>query len=382
MPSIDADPYADIRPYTDAEAPAVLARLASNSELANALADLKLQWLKRLSPLVARWFCQRWLSRRLRGVETIADFQLLIEPELAKLIDATAQFSCSGLDRLDSNKSWLFVSNHRDITMDPALTNYAMHHGGHRTLSIAIGDNLLTRSWVADLMRLNKSFVVKRNIKGPRELMAASKQLSGFMRDMIQHNRGPLWIAQREGRAKDGIDATEPAVIKMLSLSRDRKTESIADVLSRLHIVPVAISYELDPCDAMKAAELSAGPSYEKAPDEDVRSIGYGIAGGKGCVHLSFGDPIVGDDLTIEQVVAAIDGHMMRHYRLYETNLWAWQRLEQSDQLPSVAIHSGAVSKQAFYARIDAMPEAIQPFALAMYANPLRQALAVAGEIS
>ncbi len=377
MSSIDADPYADIRPYNDAEAPAALARLASDPELASALADLKLPRLKQWLPLLACWICQRWLSRRLQDVHTIADFQLLLEPELAKLIDATAQFSCSGLERLDAKQSWLFVSNHRDITMDPALTNYAMHHAGHRTLSIAIGDNLLTRSWVADLMRLNKSFVVKRNIKGPRELMAASRQLSGFMRDMIEHNRGPLWIAQREGRAKDGIDATEPAVIKMLSLSRDRKTESIDDVLRRLHIVPVAIAYELDPCDAMKATELSAGPGYEKAPDEDVRSIGYGIAGDKGCVHLSFGDPINGDELSVEQVVAAIDGHMIRHYRLYETNLWAWQRLEQTDRVPPVDIHSGTVSKAAFLARIDAMPKAIQPFALAMYANPLRQALVV-----
>ncbi len=377
MPSIDADPYADIRPYNDAEAPAALSRLASNQELANALADLKLPWLKRKLPLLARWICQRWLIRRLRGVNTIAGFQLLIEPELAKLIDATAQFSCSGLERLDADRSWLFVSNHRDITMDPALTNYAMHHAGHRTLSIAIGDNLLTRSWVADLMRLNKSFVVKRNIKGPRELMAASKQLSGFMRDMIEQNQGPLWIAQREGRAKDGIDATEPAVIKMLSLSRDRKTESIADVLCQLNIVPVAIAYELDPCDAMKAAELAAGPGYEKGPDEDVRSIGYGIAGDKGCVHLSFGEPIRGEALTVEQVVDAIDAHMTHHYRLYETNLWAWQRLEQTQQIPALDIHSGTASKEAFYARIDAMPAAIQPFALAMYANPLRQALAV-----
>ena len=119
---------------------------------------------------------------------------------------------------------------------------------------IAIGDNLLHERWVADLMRLNKSFIVRRALSGPRELLAASRQLAEFIRTMIADNQGPIWIAQREGRAKDGIDTTEPAVIKMLSLARDRKTESIADVLPTLRIVPVAIAYELDPCDAAKAA--------------------------------------------------------------------------------------------------------------------------------
>lgn len=374
MTSTGEDPFADIRPYTDSEVPAVIARLVREPALADALARLRLGWLYGLWPGAARRLVSWWVQRLLRKVHTVEDVQMRVKVQLEAMLRDTTVFSSSGLEALDKQASWLFISNHRDITMDPALTNYAIHQAGHRTLAIAIGDNLLKRSWVADLMRLNKSFIVKRNISAPRELMAASRQLSGFIRWMITENRGPVWIAQREGRAKDGIDATEPAVIKMLGLSRDRKTESVADVLGSLHIVPVAIAYEIDPCDGMKAAELAAGPGYTKSDDEDVRSIGAGISGQKGRVHLSFGSPI---DVTgdVAQVVEAIDAQIRTNYRLFETNLWAWQRLEQTDEQPAVEIYPGTLSRAEFFARIDALPEAHQPFALAMYANPLRAAI-------
>lgn len=378
MTSRDADPFAEIRPYTDSEAPQVLSRLANNGELADALAKLKLRRLYRWLPSVAQWLTARWLRQTLTGVTTIDGFQQLIKPQLEAQLAASARFSCDGLDKLSADGSWLFISNHRDIAMDPALTNYAIHQAGHRTLSIAIGDNLLRKDWVADLMRLNKSFIVRRNITAPRELMAASKQLSSFMRWMVTENRGPVWIAQREGRAKDGVDATEPAVIKMLALSRDRKTESVAEVLSSLNIVPVAIAYELDPCDAAKAAELAQGPNYTKSEGEDVRSIGMGISGQKGCVHLSFGQPLSGEGLEVDAVVAAIDRQIVEHYRLFETNLWAWQRLEHRDDVPPVTVYPGSVSRAEFDARIDAMPDAHRPHALAMYANPVRRALELA----
>ena len=370
------DPFAEIRPYTDREVPDVVARLAREPELADALAKLRLSGLYRLLPGVARWLTGLGLRRALAGVSTIDDVQMLVKPHLETQIAASARFSCAGLEKLDTSRSWLFISNHRDITMDPAITNYAIHQAGHRTLAIAIGDNLLRRDWVADLMRLNKSFIVKRNISAPRELLAASRQLAAFIRWMVTENRGPVWIAQREGRAKDGCDATEPAVIKMLSLSRDRNTETVGDALARLCIVPVAISYELDPCDAMKAAELAAGSGYTKADDEDVRSIGVGISGQKGCVHLNFGEPIETPDATVDDFVDAIDKQIHSGYRLFETNLWAWQWLENSDLQPNIAIHPGTISREEFSARIEAMPEDHRPYALAMYANPLRTALA------
>lgn len=369
------DPFADIRPYRDVEVVTVLGRLQQEGGLANALAAWKLAPLHRLMPWLARWLVGRWLRMRCKGMNTVDDVQMQVKPLLDNMMSKTAQLSAEGLEKLDPGQSWLFISNHRDITLDPALTNRVLYESGHRTLMVAIGDNLLGEPWVADVLRLNKSFIVRRALSGPRELLAASRHLAQFIRTMISGNHGPVWLAQREGRAKDGIDTTEPAVIKMLSLARDRQRESIADVLPSLRIVPVAIAYELDPCDAAKAAERAAGAGYIKAAQEDINSIALGITGQKGRVHLSFGTPLGSGVMDVDGVVRAIDRQILANYRLYETALWAWQRLEQTEELPPVPIHPGTISRGEFDARIDAMPESHRELALAMYANPLRRLL-------
>ncbi|WP_040482282.1 1-acyl-sn-glycerol-3-phosphate acyltransferase [Luminiphilus syltensis] len=375
------DPYADIRPYTDAEVPAVAARVARDSGFARAMARLRLPGLRRFAPGLAHWLVQRWLIRQAKSLHTISDFQLLLEPHLTRIIDETARFTVSGLDKLDKSQSYLFISNHRDIAMDPACANLALHRAGHRTVNIAIGDNLLKSSWVADVMRLNKSFIVRRNISKPRELMAASKQLAGFIRSTVTENRGSVWIAQREGRAKDGIDATEPAVIKMLTLARDRKLESADAVLQSLNIVPIAIAYELDPCDRQKAAELAAGGSYRKSDDEDVQSIGRGIMGQKGGIHIAFGDPIdnAGD---VDDVVREIDRQVHRNYALFPTNIWAWEKLNGAPVPMDLPVQPGTVSREAFAARVDAVDPEHQHWMLTGYANPVQTALACHKDVS
>ena len=370
-----ADTFADIRPYENSEVPGVIRRLERDGDFADAMARLYFGRFYRVAPTLARRIAGFWLALKLRSIDSIDAFQHLVAPLLDRQIQRTARYSHSGLLGLDQRTSWLFVSNHRDIAMDPALANHAIYHAGYRTLSVAIGDNLLREPWVADLMRLNKCFIVKRGLTGPRELLAASKHLSRFIRWMISGNHSSIWIAQREGRAKDGCDSTEAAVVKMLALSRDKSAETLSDVLNGLRIVPLAISYELDPCDALKAAELAAGAGYIKAANEDVQSIARGITGQKGAVHLAFGKPIAGDDLTIESVVEAIDRQITTHYRLYSTHLWAWQRLEQTDAEPALAIYPGTVTRDAFEARIDALPEDHRHIALEIYANPLRRAL-------
>jgi hypothetical protein len=190
-----------------------------------------------------------------------------------------------------------------------------------------------------------------------------------------------VWIAQREGRAKDGRDRTEPAIIKMLSLSRDKRNESFGEHIAQLRIVPVAISYEIDPCDAMKARELDARAStgaYQKAQQEDVASIGRGIAGHKGRVHVHFGTPLGSAFETPDEVAAAIDAQIIRGYRLFGPNLWAYQQVHgEARELP-VAIAAGSYSEAQFRARIDAMPEAHRPWALAAYANALRSVVELA----
>lgn len=370
-----ADTFADIRPYKDSEVAEVVKRLQRSADFADAMARLYFGRFYRLAPALARRMAGRWLTLKLRSVDSIDAFQQLVAPLLDRQLQRTARYSHSGLMGLDQRTSWLFISNHRDIAMDPALANHAIFHAGYRTLSVAIGDNLLREPWVADLMRLNKCFIVKRGLSGPRELLAASKHLSSFIRWMIAGDRSSIWIAQREGRAKDGCDSTEAAVIKMLALSRDKSSETLSEVLNALRIVPLAISYELDPCDAQKAAELAAGAAYTKAENEDVQSIARGITGQKGAVHLAFGQPIEGEDLTIESVVEEIDRQITTHYRLYHTHLWAWQRLEQTDVEPSLTIYPGTVERAAFDARMDAIPEEHRQIALEIYANPLRRAL-------
>lgn len=369
------DPFADIRPYRDAEVPQVLERLLLDPEFLIAVARLRVGSAARLVPALWRPLVRYFLARELRSVDDVHGMQMVVKGYLEKMIeDTTGGLTVSGLDNLDPARAHLFMSNHRDIAMDPALTNYALHRGGHQTIRIAIGDNLLTKPWVSDLMRLNKSFIVKRSVSGPRELLAASKTLSSYIRQSIQQENAPIWLAQREGRAKDGIDRTEPAVIKMLGLSRDKSSETLAEHISGLSLVPVAISYELDPCDALKAQELHALASqgnYEKGEQEDVASIGQGIAGQKGRVHVSFGTPLDGDFDSVEAVAAEVDRQVIENYCLHPTNLFAYSTLHGGDgAVPEgLYLEEGDVDRSEFEARINALPAAHRPYALATYAN-------------
>ncbi|MDP5052870.1 MAG: 1-acyl-sn-glycerol-3-phosphate acyltransferase [Congregibacter sp.] len=374
-----SDPFAAIRPYNDGEVRPTIDRLLGSKDFLNAM--LRLRFGE--SSLVFAWFLRPlvrfYLRRQLTGISGVHDLQMFVRDYVERLIqDSTAGLSVSGLEHIDPKRAHLFISNHRDIAMDPALTNYVLHRAGYQTLRIAIGDNLLREQWVADIMRLNKSFVVKRSVAGPRELLANSKLLSQYIRSSLQDDNASIWIAQREGRAKNGRDRTEAAVIKMLSLSRDKQTESFAEHIASLRIVPVAISYELDPCDAMKARELSqleTTGSYKKSDNEDVASIGQGIAGNKGKVHVHFGTPLGADLESPAEVAAAIDAQIIRAYRLHPANLWAYRRLENAPDPEGVDVAEGSCSEQDFYRRIDALDPRERPYALASYANAVRSVL-------
>lgn len=370
-----SDPFVDIRPYRDGEVPEVLARLLRDPELLDSLAMLRLQRLYRTLPGFARWLVRMKLGRQLRGVNDVHQMQMVIKGYLQSMIENTSGgLSVSGLDALDSSRAYLFMSNHRDIAMDPAFTNYALHLGGHQTVRIAIGDNLLTKPWVADLMRLNKSFIVKRSVSGPRELLAASKKLASYIQHSLLEENAPIWIAQREGRAKDGMDRTEPAVIKMLGMSRDKATQSFGEHIASLGIVPVAIAYELDPCDGLKAKELyqlASTGTYQKGEQEDVTSIGQGIAGNKGRVHVSFGSPLGSEFANADEVAAEIDRQVIDQYCLHPTNLYAYDMLygDHAPKPENLYLEEGDCSREEFEQRINALPEEHRPHALAIYAN-------------
>lgn len=379
----DNDPYQDIRPYHDNEIRPVLDRLLETPEFISSIAGFAYPRLRRLFPVLLDALTRRRLKSQLRPVHDVSGMQDVIAGYMDKMIERTTTgLTHSGLDALPKGQSFLFISNHRDIAMDPAFVNYMLYHSGHDTLYIAIGDNLLKRPFVTDLMRLNKSFIVRRSLKG-RELLKSSKLLSEYI-DYLVGRQNNVWIAQREGRAKDGIDRTDTALLKMLGMAR--KKEGLAAALNALNIVPVSISYELDPCDELKAVELQQKAEhgfFEKDEKSDIHSIVTGMIGNKGRVHVAFGDLLKFDeDADDEAIAALIDQQVLSHYRIQSSNVLAVRMLdEQSSDIMSKLSEAGqqfirqysldAGIETAFRDRILAMPDKAQQYALQMYANPV-----------
>jgi 1-acyl-sn-glycerol-3-phosphate acyltransferase len=307
--------------------------------------------LSRKVPLMAKFFpwllrplLRRSLSKAAEKINSVDDLQRYITVSLKNLIDKTTDgYSVSGLEKLDVNKAYLFLSNHRDIALDPAMVNLALSDAGMATVRIAIGDNLLSKPFASDLMRVNRSFVVKRSITGRRDKLDALKKLSRYIRHSISSDTTSVWIAQREGRAKDGHDRTETALLKMLALSRN-KQQSFAEANAELNLVPVAISYEYDPCDVDKGRELSAkeqGQEYVKQEFEDLDTIQKGFVGYKGRVHVAFGEPVTRalsaqEELNADNLAEAIDYQVYTNYKLFPSNIIACQILGYTEGLDLV----------------------------------------------
>jgi len=373
------DQFQDIRPYNDEEVRPVIEGLLANPDFIRSIAGFSFPRLFPVLPRLVCWLARRRLSAQLQGVHTVKAMQGIIALYMDKMIEkTTSKLTHSGLEALSRDKAYLFISNHRDIAMDPAFVNYMLYHAGFDTLQIAIGDNLLKRPFVTDLMRLNKSFIVRRSLKG-RDLLKSSKQLSEYIHHCIGTGRS-VWIAQREGRAKDGVDRTDTALLKMLALAR--RDEGLMAALNALHIVPVAISYEFDPCDLLKADELhqkSEHGTYQKTDQSDIHSIVTGMVGFKGHVHVSFGTEITLSSEDAEQAAAQVDAQIIRNYLLQPTNHLAMQNLRGA-----AATFDDDDSVRRFETRLaEAAPE-IRPWLLQMYANPVLsvQALAVADKDS
>ena len=368
------DRFAQIRPYNDDEVRGVLDRLLRNAEFTAALTRLRFPRAGGALGALLRPIVRLYLRRQLAGVASVAGFQKVVEKYMTAMIEAsTTEFTVSGLERLDPARACLFIGNHRDIALDPAFVNYALYANGRDTVRIAIGDNLLTKDYVSDLMRLNKSFIVRRGAKGPRQMLAALQELSGYIRHSLLEERSSIWIAQREGRAKDGWDRTEPAIIKMLCISKARETP-IAGHLRALNIVPVSISYEWDPCDGAKARELYLRASegdYEKEQHEDVASIAHSITSPKGAVHVSFGEPLDADFAGPDEVAAEIDRQVLALYRVHPSNVAALRMLQGRLSEGFADDAAVAAADAELRARLEALPAPHRPYLLAMYANPL-----------
>lgn len=375
------DEFEAIRPYADAEVPAVMARLFADREFLDILAHFRFPRLAgpmgwALKPLIA----QR-LRREFAGIDSVDTLQARIEMYLDRTIErATDGVTYSGVEKLKPGCAYLFLANHRDIVMDPAFVNYAVFQARMRTPRIAIGDNLLQRPFVSDLMRLNKSFIVRRSITARREKLAAYQVLSAYINHSIRNDGESIWIAQAEGRAKDGDDRTDSAILKMLHMSR--KEEPFSEALSALRPTPVSISYEYDPCDQAKARELyirATTGGYTKAAGEDDTSIALGITGYKGRVHVSFGTPITDVPDDPKQLAAEIDRQILCDYRLFPVNYLAYQLWDGRDPdlpVPAVGDLFGAAeiarAEAEWGRRLAACPSVQQPYLIQQYATPVR----------
>ncbi len=360
------DPYKEIRPYNDDEIPAALERLVNDDEFINAIIEHRFEhkpkWVTTLlSPFVKLYLRFKWA--KLTSVDAI---QQEIKVYLDKTLDKTTNgVNYVGLSNLDKTKPYLFVSNHRDIAMDPALVNYGLHISGHKTVRIAIGDNLLKKPCATELMKLNKSFIVKRSAKGPREMMKTLATLSGYIKHSLDTDNS-IWIAHKEGRAKDGNDFTDPAILKMFYVEGKKQKVSFSEYIKSLRIVPVSISYENDPCDTAKAKELyekDTNGSYEKSEFEDIESIIQGIIGFKGRVNVAFGDVIDGDFDTPESLAQEIDRQIHELYELFPINLLA------AGQESNIVTNK---TRETLQGKLDSLPEGAKEYLLASYANPVK----------
>ncbi len=363
--------FDDIRPFRDHEIESVIARMIESSDFISGIqlmTGTKITGADGKVNITAVDF----IKKKLRSLTTVKEFQdavvieMMLKPVVKNSID---ELTSSGIERLSKGSAYLYISNHRDITLDPALLTYCLHEKSFDTLEIAFGDNLLINQFISDLIRINKSFIVKRELP-IMEQLRESVHLSKYIYYTL--SRGiSVWIAQREGRAKDGNDATNPAVIKMLTLSQKDGGIPAGEFIQKLNIVPVSVSYEYDPCDKMKGLELfrkQSDSSHEKKTGDDLASINMGITGYKGRVHYSFSEPLTERFSNEKEAANALDRAIISGYRLWPTNYIAL------DELNGTAKYSGFYSveeKEKFLERYKRLQPGIRSIILEAYANPV-----------
>ncbi len=366
--------FEDIRPYHDTEVAAALAKLVVDPELIGFLAGWLAPRLNRFFPGMVSAAISLYLNRAIRGVDDIAGFQEIVADYVKKLVrEGTTEFAYEGFDSLEPGKAYLFISNHRDIAGDSMLLDYALYLNNLETVRIAIGDNLIQRDFATSLMRLNKGFFIKRSVEGAKKAYAALIQASKYIKHSIQTGHS-IWIAQREGRSKNGLDVTDPAIIKMLVLA-DRK-KPLSEVIRSLNIVPLSISYEFDPCDTLKATELGKigrDSTYEKPPGEDLLSLVRGLKGQKGKVILRLGKRLDGEFESVAEVAAEIDRQIISNLQLLPVNYWAMSKLEDPEY-QSLSHRVPILEKKELLTltqRLKSCPPEYRFYWLKMYANPV-----------
>jgi hypothetical protein len=365
--------FEDVRPYYDSEAHAALQRMSKDPSFEKLVHHL---W-----PTMSMAEAQEKADR----INSVTEFQMeFMHSAIRTLLErSSTSLTGSGFDKLDKNKVYLYVANHRDILLDSAILQVMLVENGLPTSEITIGDNLMEPGFITDFGRMNRMFTVQREGTS-RELYDKSRKFSAYIRHTLVDKHVSVWIAQRNGRTKDGLDQTQTGLLKMLNLSGNG---NFLESFSQLNIVPVSISYEYEPCDALKTQELylsSLHSIYKKAPGEDLNSILTGIMGNKGRIHIQADRPL-GEELVemnkclnenekIKQLCLHIDTCIQRNYKLWPGNYIAADLLEEGKRFE---VHYTLEEKKLFIeytqAKIQGLkgdPETLIQGFLKMYAAP------------
>ena len=324
-------------------------------------------------------------EEQLKKTHSIRDFQCnFIYNSVQRVLEKTSDgLTTSGFEKLEKNTSYLFISNHRDILLDTSLLNASLFEHRLVMTASAIGDNLVTKSFIKILAKLNRNFLVQRGLT-PREMLESSKLLSEYIGQLLLRENRSVWIAQREGRTKDGNDATNPGVLKMLGMGSDE--QDLMDYFKKIKIVPVSISYEYDPTDALKMPQILAEANQEiyiKDKNEDFITLMRGVLGPKRRIHIHVGD-IVNKEMDtikvefdnsnkqIQSLAQVIDDSILSTYRLWPTNYIAYDIVNQTNTYSHLySENERSLFERRLEMRIDHNnPLVLQSF-LAMYANPV-----------
>ncbi|MDH6343368.1 1-acyl-sn-glycerol-3-phosphate acyltransferase [Parabacteroides sp. PFB2-12] len=382
---VDIHKFDDIRPFIDSEVKDAIESLVNNEDLIDAL--------RYIEPNLNK----EELVKMMRSCRTKEEFKTTLAYDAVMTIAKKTTFSLtiSGRSRLPEGKpACTFISNHRDIVLDAAFLNVMLYEVGYGLTQVAIGDNLLIKPWIDTVVRLNNAFIVKRGVSG-RQQLEASILLSQYIHQTIQETHESIWIAQREGRAKDSNDKTQASILKMLNMGGD--TKDILTNLKSLNIVPVAISYEFDPCDFLKAQEFQQkrdNPEFTKSKRDDLLAMETGILNNKGRVHFTICTPINQAleklDPEMEKtelyttVASIIDREIYKHYRFYPCNYVAYDMLKGTKRFSEMY---GLKDKKQFQAYLQGQIEKIvipnkdedflKTKILEMYSNPLINHLSV-----
>jgi hypothetical protein len=373
--------FDDIRPYYDEEIAPAIARLLDDPQFNKVLSFVvpadRLEEKKAL----------------LRTFTNCTDFQVhFILDVVFGLTDKTAaSVECTGFENIHKAVPYTFISNHRDIVLDAAILSVLLKRNGYETTEIAIGDNLLLSPWIEDAVKLNKSFIVKRGVS-IRQMLEVSSHLSKYIHYAVKEKKESVWIAQREGRAKDSNDKTQESLLKMLAIGGE---SNFLSNLKALNILPTSLSYEFDPCDYLKAQEYQLkrdNPDYKKTPADDFVNMQTGMFGFKGRIHFQLGQPLnrrlhaldakIPKSELVTEIATLIDQEIYRNYFFYPTNYIAYDRLWGNGSLKD---RYQATDEQAFDLRLADQLEKIDlptkdiPFLteklLEMYAYPVKNHL-------